>query len=46
VIRPLLSWSKVPVGDGIFAVLLVALMFVAPYGIVGLGRRVAGSLRK
>lgn len=46
VLRPFLSWSKVPVGDGIFAVLLVALMFVAPFGIVGLSRRVAASLRR
>ena len=46
VLRPFLSWSKVPVGDGIFAVLLMALMFVAPFGIVGLSRRVAASLRK
>jgi branched-chain amino acid transport system permease protein len=36
VIRPFLSWSKIPVGDGIFAVLLIGLMFVAPFGIVGL----------
>lgn len=35
IIRPFFSWSKVPVGDGIFAVLLILLMFVAPFGIVG-----------
>ena len=47
VLRPFLSWSKVPVGDGIFALLLVVLMFVAPFGIVGLWRRVcAASLRR
>ena len=38
-LRPFLSWSKVPVGDGIFAILLIALMFVAPFGLVGLWRR-------
>lgn len=34
-IRPLFAWAKVPPGDGIFAVLLILLMFVAPRGIVG-----------
>jgi len=39
VIRPLFDWSKSPVGDGIFAVLLIVLMFVAPFGFVGLAKR-------
>ena len=43
-IRPFLSWSKIAVGDGIFAVLLIALMFVAPFGIVGLCKLTAGKL--
>ncbi len=44
IIRPFLSWSKVPVGDGIFAILLITLMFVAPFGIVGLWRRVSAKV--
>jgi branched-chain amino acid transport system permease protein len=40
-LRPFLSWSKVPVGDGIFAILLIVLMFVAPFGLVGLWRRLS-----
>jgi len=42
-LRPFLSWSKVPVGDGIFAILLIALMFVAPFGLVGLWRRLSAK---
>jgi len=34
-IRPLFAWAKVAPGDGIFAILLILLMFVAPRGIVG-----------
>lgn len=34
-LRPFFAWSKTPPGGGIFAVLLIALMFVAPRGIVG-----------
>jgi branched-chain amino acid transport system permease protein len=44
IVRPFLSWSKVPVGDGIFAALLIALMFVAPFGFVGLWRRWSARL--
>jgi branched-chain amino acid transport system permease protein len=44
IIRPFLSWSKIPVGDGIFAVLLIGLMFVAPFGIVGLCKRLAARV--
>jgi branched-chain amino acid transport system permease protein len=43
-IRPLFSWSKIPVGDGIFAVLLIVLMFVAPFGLVGLWRRLSAKV--
>lgn len=35
VLRPLFGWAKVPPGDGIFAALLILLMFIAPRGIVG-----------
>ncbi len=35
-LRPLFGWAKVPPGTGIFAVILIALMFVAPNGVVGL----------
>ena len=35
VLRPFFGWSNTPPGSGIFAVLLIALMFVAPFGIVG-----------
>lgn len=38
-LRPLLDWSKSPVGDGIFATLLIVLMFVAPFGLVGLSKK-------
>lgn len=38
-LRPLFDWSKSPVGDGIFAVLLIVLMFVAPFGFVGLAKK-------
>ena len=39
VIRPLFSWAKTSPGTGIFAVALIALMFVAPRGVVGLWRQ-------
>jgi branched-chain amino acid transport system permease protein len=35
-LRPLLGWSRVAPGAGVFAAALIALMFVAPDGIVGL----------
>lgn len=38
-LRPLFGWSKVPPGTGIFAVVLIVLMFVAPRGIAGLWRQ-------
>jgi branched-chain amino acid transport system permease protein len=39
VLRPLLDWSKVPVATGVFAVALIVLMFVAPFGLVGAWKR-------
>jgi branched-chain amino acid transport system permease protein len=38
-IRPLFSWSSTSPGSGIFAIILIVLMFVAPFGIVGMWRR-------
>ncbi len=38
-LRPLFSWSSTPPGSGIFAIVLIVLMFVAPFGIVGMWRR-------
>jgi ABC-type branched-subunit amino acid transport system permease subunit len=34
-LRPFFEWSKVAPADGIFALLLITLMFVAPRGITG-----------
>jgi branched-chain amino acid transport system permease protein len=39
VLRPLFAWAKVPPGTGIFAVVLIVLMFVAPRGIVGMWKQ-------
>ncbi len=39
ILRPFFDWSHTPPGSGIFAVMLIALMFVAPFGIVGMWRR-------
>ena len=38
-VRPLFGWSKVPPATGIFAVVLILLMFVAPRGLVGLWKQ-------
>jgi branched-chain amino acid transport system permease protein len=38
-LRPFFGWSKIPPGAGIFSVLLIVLMFVAPLGLVGLWKR-------
>ncbi|MCB9379106.1 MAG: branched-chain amino acid ABC transporter permease [Acidimicrobiaceae bacterium] len=38
-IRPLFGWSKISPADGIFALLLIILMFVAPRGIAGLWKQ-------
>ena len=45
-IRPLFAWAKVPPGDGIFAILLILLMFVAPRGIVGLWNQYSSRIVK
>ena len=37
--RPLLSWAEVAPADGIFALLLILLMFVAPRGLVGMWKQ-------
>ncbi len=39
VLRPFFSWSNTPPGTGIFSIILIVLMFVAPFGIVGMWRR-------
>lgn len=39
VLKPFFSWAKVPPGTGIFAVILIVLMFVAPRGIVGMWKQ-------
>jgi branched-chain amino acid transport system permease protein len=39
VLRPFFDWSNTPPGTGIFAVTLIVLMFVAPFGIVGMWKR-------
>ena len=38
-LRPFFGWAKVPPSDGIFAILLIVLMFVAPRGLVGVWRQ-------
>jgi branched-chain amino acid transport system permease protein len=38
-LRPFFAWSKIPPASGIFAVLLIALMFVAPRGLVGVWKQ-------
>jgi branched-chain amino acid transport system permease protein len=43
-LRPFFAWSKTPPGGGIFAVLLIALMFVAPRGIVGVWKQYSPRL--
>ncbi len=42
-LRPIFGWSHTPPGSGIFAVALIVLMFVAPFGIVGMGKRVVAK---
>lgn len=44
IFRPLLSWSKTAPSGGIFALSLIALMFVAPLGLAGLWKRAIGRL--
>jgi branched-chain amino acid transport system permease protein len=43
-LRPFFAWSKTPPGGGIFAALLIALMFVAPRGIVGVWKQYSPRL--
>ena len=43
-LRPLFGWSKIPPGTGIFAVILIVLMFVAPRGLVGVWRQYSPRL--
>ena len=43
-LRPFFAWSKTPPGGGIFALVLIALMFVAPRGIVGMWRQYSPRL--
>ena len=38
-LRPFFGWSKIPPGTGIFAVVLIALMFVAPRGLAGVWKQ-------
>lgn len=38
-LRPFFAWSKTPPGGGIFALVLIGLMFVAPRGIVGMWKQ-------
>ena len=38
-LRPIFGWSHTAPGGGIFAVMLIVLMFVAPFGIVGMVKR-------
>ena len=40
-LRPFLAWSKAPPATGAFAVMLIVVMFVAPYGLVGMWNRLA-----
>ncbi len=42
--RPIFSWSKTAPAGGIFALSLVALMFVAPLGLAGLWKRIVGRI--
>jgi branched-chain amino acid transport system permease protein len=39
VLRPLFAWAKVPPGTGIFALILIVLMFVAPRGVAGMWKQ-------
>lgn len=38
-LRPFLGWAKITPATGVFATALIVLMFVAPFGLVGLWRR-------
>ena len=43
-LRPLFDWSNTPPGTGIFAIVLIVLMFVAPYGLVGLWKKLQAKV--
>lgn len=40
ILRPVFGWAEIPPGNGIFAVLLILLMFAAPRGLAGIGTRI------
>jgi branched-chain amino acid transport system permease protein len=44
IFRPIFSWSKTAPSGGIFALSLIALMFVAPLGLAGLWKRLIGRI--
>ena len=44
ILRPLLGWSKMSPSTGVFAVALILLMFIAPYGIVGLIKKLTARV--
>ena len=43
-LRPLFDWSNTPPGTGIFAIVLIVLMFVAPFGLVGLWKKLQAKV--
>ncbi|MEY4175635.1 MAG: hypothetical protein RI900_2800 [Actinomycetota bacterium] len=43
-LRPLFDWSNTPPGTGIFALVLIVLMFVAPFGLVGLWKKLQAKV--
>jgi branched-chain amino acid transport system permease protein len=43
-LRPVFGWAKTPPGTGIFAVALIVLMFVAPFGLLGLLKKWAARV--
>lgn len=43
-LRPLFDWSNTPPGSGIFAIVLIVLMFVAPFGLVGLWKKLQAKV--
>jgi len=43
-LRPLIGWTKMSPSTGVFAVALIVLMFVAPFGLVGLIKRLIAKL--
>jgi len=44
VLRPFFAWSKIPPATGVFALLLIVLMFVAPRGLVGVWKQYSPRL--